>query len=64
MVDKLIQCKCGHILVNGNGAVFFGKGTSIKCKKCGNTYIFKEDETIGSRHSQNNEKNQGIRFKV
>lgn len=41
-MDDLIKClKCGNTLVKGKNAImFFGKGTSIKCKYCGNKYVF------------------------
>lgn len=43
--DEMIKClKCGQILISGRGCLMlFGKGTSLSCQKCGNTYIFGEE---------------------
>lgn len=62
MNDKLIECNCGHALVKGNASIFFGKGTSIECKKCGNKHVFKEDQTLGNTTSDQDTK-EGISFK-
>ncbi len=45
MTDMIKCLKCGQVLISGRGAIaIFGKGTSISCNKCGNTYTFGEEK--------------------
>ena len=47
-MNDMIKClKCGQVLISGRGAIaIFGKGTSIGCNKCGNTYVFGEEKPV------------------
>ena len=59
-MEEIIKCnKCGQVLISGRGAIaIFGKGTSIGCRICGNTYVFgqdnEDDKIIEARKSDGN----------
>ncbi len=59
-MNEVIKCnKCNHVLISGNiSASIFGKGTSIECMKCGNKYIFKDE------NEDSNIKKIGVKFEV
>ena len=43
-MSDIVKCnKCGHVLISGSGALaVFGPGTTITCRKCGNSCTFPE----------------------
>lgn len=52
-MSDIIKCnKCGHVLVSGSGMIMlFGKGTSIGCMKCGNTYVFGQSPLVENKEA-------------
>ena len=45
-MNEIVKCmKCGHTLISGaNMIAIFGPGTSIGCLKCGNKYVFGQEQ--------------------